>query len=80
MGFASSSAGVRFDWRRVLVKEYGTIFVLVAAFACLRIWSEYAVLGADALPSRSHFVVGALTWIALYLGTRALKKRRYISG
>ena len=67
-------AGMRFNWRRVLVKEYTTIFILIGAFFCLWEWSEYSERGASALPSATALLVGATAWFASYLAVRALKK------
>jgi protein-S-isoprenylcysteine O-methyltransferase Ste14 len=72
--FPAAVAGMRFNWRRVLVKEYTTIFILIGAFFCLWEWSEYSERGAGALPSTGSILTGALVWIAAYLAVRALKK------
>ena len=78
-GFRGSVAGMRFNWKRVLVKEYNTTFLLFGALLCLWLWSEYCVVGASALPSLSRFMAGAVLWVALYLGVRTLKKSDYIA-
>ena len=72
-GFRGSVAGMRFNRKRVLAKEYNTTFILFGALLCLRWWSEYGVVGASALPSRSSFMAGIVAWATLYLGVRALK-------
>lgn len=77
-GFRRSIDGMRFNWQRVLVKEYSTTFILLGALVCLRVWSEYSVIGASALPSRNAFIVGVVAWAALYLAVRALKKSGYV--
>ena len=77
-GFRQSVAGMRFNWQRVLVKEYNTTFILVGALICLRLWGEYVVLGESALPSRNTFIAGLVAWCVLYVGVRALKKSGYV--
>jgi protein-S-isoprenylcysteine O-methyltransferase Ste14 len=78
-GFRASTRGLRFSWRRVLVKEYTTVFCLVGTIACLRLWSEYRVAGAEALPSPAGTGIGLCVWIALYIAVRALKKSGYVA-
>ena len=65
---------MRFNWQRVLVSRYSTTFILLAALLCLRVWSEYSVIGASVLPLRNTVIVGVAAWAALYLAVRALKK------
>lgn len=77
-GFRSAVSGMRFNWKRVLVKEYNTTFILLGALFCLRVWSEYSVLGTGALPSRTSLIAGAVAWAASYLAVRALKKSGYV--
>ena len=72
--FRTAVAGMRFNWRRVLVKEYTTIFILVGAFFCLWEWGEYSERGASALPSAEALMAGAFAWFGSYLAVRALKK------
>jgi len=77
-GFRRAVFGMRFNWKRVLVKEYNTTFILLGALYCLRVWAEWSVLGAGALPSHTSIIAGAVAWAALYLGVRALKKSGYV--
>jgi protein-S-isoprenylcysteine O-methyltransferase Ste14 len=78
MNFRSAVSAMRFNWKRVLLKEYNTTFVLFGLLACLYVWSQYSVQGAAALPSRGVFFAGALAWAMLYLAVRALKKGGYV--
>ncbi len=73
-GFDASIAGMRFNWKRVMVKEYNTSFTLVAAMLALHLWARYCVDGVDALPASSSVVGFAAAWVVLYLAVRALKK------
>jgi len=79
-GFGESTAGMRFNWKRVLVKEYDTTFTLLAAMLALYWWGEYATAGAAALPASGTIVGIFVAWVALYLAVRALKKSGYIKG
>ncbi len=76
--FRSSVSGMHFNWKRVLLKEYNTTFILVALMVCLYIWTQYSVQGASALPSPSVFLAGVLAWALLYLTVRSLKKSGYV--
>jgi protein-S-isoprenylcysteine O-methyltransferase Ste14 len=78
-GFRNSVAGMRFNWRRVLVKEYNTTFILVGALVFLRLWSEHSIVGSGALPSPGSLFAGIAVWAGLYLAVRALKKSDYIT-
>jgi protein-S-isoprenylcysteine O-methyltransferase Ste14 len=77
-GFAASTANMRFNWKRVLVKEYNTVFVLVAALLGLQAWSEYRIAGSAALPSLADASIGLALWLVLYAAVRALKKSGYV--
>ena len=79
-GLGESTAGMRFNWKRVLVKEYNTTFTLLAAMLALYWWSGYSSGGAVELPSSDAMVAIFVAWVALYLGVRALKKSGYIKG
>ena len=78
--FRIAVAGMRFNWRRVLVKEYNTIFILIGVLACLEVWSDYIAVGGDTLPSTELALFGAFAWLASYLAVRALKKSGYVRG
>jgi hypothetical protein len=65
---------MRFNWRRVLVKEYNTVFVLVLALAVLKLWSEYLTLGQASQPPAGVLAVGFAAWLASYVFVRSLKK------
>jgi protein-S-isoprenylcysteine O-methyltransferase Ste14 len=69
---------MHFNWRRVVIKEYNTTFLLFASLIALKLWSEYRIAGPDALPSASQLSVGALIWGLLYVSIRSLKKTGYV--
>jgi protein-S-isoprenylcysteine O-methyltransferase Ste14 len=73
-GWSASVAGMRFNWRRVLVKEYNTLFVVPFALGLAKLWSDYEVEGASVLPSSSVLGFAFVLWLAAYLGVRFLKK------
>jgi protein-S-isoprenylcysteine O-methyltransferase Ste14 len=73
-GFNASIAGMRFNWKRVLVKEYNTTFTLIAAMLALHLWARYCADGEGSLPGSSSVIGFAAIWVALYLAVRALKK------
>ena len=67
---------MRFNWRRVLVKDYNQIFLSVLFLAGLVFWDDYVNSGADTLPPLVHVLVFVVPWIALYLLVYVLKKTR----
>lgn len=73
-GFRNSIAGMRFNWRRVLIREYGTTFGLALAIIGIRAYTLYKVLGEEAWTE----IRGLLWWlvpvIAAYVVVRYLKK------
>lgn len=73
-GYAASIKGMRFNWRRVLVKEYNTTFVLIAALIGLDLWSDYVITGPSVLPSSEWLAIGSALWLVLYAAVRTLKK------
>jgi protein-S-isoprenylcysteine O-methyltransferase Ste14 len=79
-GYRRSLRGMRFNWRRVLVKEYNTVLVLMAAIPCLELWSEYMIGGPAALPAPLYLIGAALLWLNIYLIVRTLKKSGLVRG
>lgn len=77
-GFDASTAGMRFNWKRVVVKEYNTTFTLLAAILMLYWWDEYRVSGPAGLPSQGSVIGLLVIWVALYLVVRAFKKTGFI--
>jgi hypothetical protein len=50
-GLGATLAGMRFDWRRVLRKEYGTTFAWLSGAFALLAWERIVRLGwAEAVP------------------------------
>ena len=79
-GWRASIGGMRFSWRRVLVKEYNTIFVVLLALVAVKLWSDYEVRGQAILPSVPALVISFCLWFAAYALVRALKKGGYVRG
>ncbi len=75
-GLHRSVEGMRFNWRRVLVKDYNQIFMSVLLLAGLVQWDDFVIQGPAALPSRSHVWMFLAPWMLLYLGVFILKKTR----
>ena len=79
-GYSNSVKNMRFNWSRVLIKEYNTTFALLAALVCLDMWSDYAVFGPEVLPPTNNFIGAIAAWVLLYVFVRTLKKRGYVRG
>jgi protein-S-isoprenylcysteine O-methyltransferase Ste14 len=77
-GWQQSIAAMRFNWRRVLVKEYNTAFVLVLALTVVKFWADYRVRGPAALPSGTALLFAFACWFCAYVCVRALKKTGYV--
>ena len=75
-GFRSSVADMRFNWRRVLAKDYSTIFLSVLLLAGLVRGDDLVIQGATALPPLTHVLVFLVPWMALYFVVWRLKKTR----
>jgi protein-S-isoprenylcysteine O-methyltransferase Ste14 len=73
-GWRQSLEGMRFNWGRVLVKEYNTSLLLVLSLALLLLWRQYRLGGAESLPSPPALVASLAAWAAVYLLARWLKK------
>jgi len=77
-GWSRSIAGMRFNWRRVLVKEYNTAFGLMFALTVAKFWVDYRVRGPAALPSSQALLFAFACWLCAYFCVRALKKTGYV--
>jgi protein-S-isoprenylcysteine O-methyltransferase Ste14 len=75
-GLLTTIRGMDFDWKRLVRKEYGTIFSSVSAVLLLVFWEHVYEQGFEA--SKDLLRVLACVWIPvtlLYLVARVLKKR-----
>jgi protein-S-isoprenylcysteine O-methyltransferase Ste14 len=73
-GWRQSMEGMRFNWQRVVVKEYNTALLLLLCLIVLGLWSQYQTGGTGALPRQAHLVGAFLLWLLVYLLARWLKK------
>jgi len=77
-GWRAAVAGMRFNWRRVLVKEYNTMFVVLLTLAAVKLWADYQVLGPPALPAPAAMATAFIVWLGSYLAVRTAKKTGYV--
>ncbi len=75
-GLGRTVGEMQFNWRRVVVKEYNTMFLAVMAMAWLVFWDDFAIQGEAALPAIEFVLAFLAAWIALYFAVWALKKSR----
>ena len=71
---------MRFNWQRVVVKEYNTLFISLALLVGLKVWSDYRANDPCGVCRPEYLVVSALAWLALYLIVRGLKKSGRLKG
>jgi protein-S-isoprenylcysteine O-methyltransferase Ste14 len=74
-GLRGTLRGMRFDWRRVVSKEYGTTFAGLSLVLLLLAWDGYRRWGAAGAAPTLRW--GAVLWAPLvvaYLAARTLKK------
>ena len=79
-GFRQSTEGMRFNWRRVLVKDYNTIFIAIAAVLVLSFWDDYRILGEQELPGSELALMVTVPYLLLYFLVWRLKKTRRLEG
>jgi hypothetical protein len=75
-GLLTTIRGMDFDWKRLVRKEYGTIYSSISAVLLLVFWEHVHEQGFEA--SKDLLRVLAFVWIPvtlLYLVARVLKKR-----
>ncbi|MDB5860284.1 MAG: hypothetical protein JWQ76_3973 [Ramlibacter sp.] len=77
-GWRQSLEGMRFNWGRVLVKEYNTALLLFS-LVVLQLWRQYRMGGTEALPEAEALAAALVAWGALYLLARWLKKSGAVS-
>jgi protein-S-isoprenylcysteine O-methyltransferase Ste14 len=74
-GLRSTFAAMRFDWRRVVRKEYGTTFAWISVALALIAWAQLDWYGAQA--ARSVLITLGTVWcgvFACYAVARWMKK------
>jgi protein-S-isoprenylcysteine O-methyltransferase Ste14 len=73
-GMRRTLAGLRFDWRKLLRKEYGTAFTWLSGVLALLLWERVAVPGASSIHQTATTI--GVTWTVLavvYSTVRMLK-------
>lgn len=73
-GWTRTTSQLTFNWTRVIVKEYNTLFVGVLALALAKFWSGYQVQGIAVLPDRPILITAFAIWLSSYILVRHLKK------
>lgn len=78
-GIRQSVAAMRFNWQRVLVKEYNTIFAVLAVLLFIQTWTRVGEGGMSEARWIWSIGIGCVL-LAGYLTVRALKKKRLLHG
>ncbi len=78
-GFRESVAAMRFNWQRVIVKEYNTIFGVLTGLVIVETWTRVAE--NDMTQARLTWTIGAgCALFGGYLLVRSLKKKQRLRG
>lgn len=75
-GMRDSVADMRFNWRRVLVKDYNTIFLTALALAALVVWDDFVIEGEAAARTLGEVLLVVVPWLTAYVVVWRLKKTR----
>jgi hypothetical protein len=78
-GWKRTVSLMSFNWTRVIVKEYNTMFVVVLALALAKYWSSYQVQGISVVPDAGTVIVAFAVWLSAYVFVRNLKKSGRLS-
>lgn len=79
-GLGVSIAGMRFNWPRLVRKEYGSAFAWVAGAILLRIWEVRTLPAYEAWrPSMLWYAVPLGLAIACWAAARFMKKKRMLT-
>ncbi|QYF99969.1 MULTISPECIES: isoprenylcysteine carboxylmethyltransferase family protein [Massilia] len=73
-GWKRTISLMTFNWKRVVVKEYNTMFVVVLALALAKYWSGYQVQGIAVVPDAGTVMIAFAVWLSSYVFVRNLKK------
>jgi protein-S-isoprenylcysteine O-methyltransferase Ste14 len=75
-GIRTTLAGMRFDWRRALRKDYGTAFAWLSTAIVLLAWERFQHLGFAGSEARiASLLVVYLAIVVAYVTVRRLKKQ-----
>jgi hypothetical protein len=76
-GLLAPFHGLRFDWKKLIRKEYGTTFAWMGGMLLLFVWEDTANRGLHVRDAGSYTLI-EVAWVVLilaYLTARILKKR-----
>lgn len=73
-GFRQSTTSMRFNWRRLAIREYGTTSGLAVAIIGIRAATLYELLGEEAKPEILSLLWWLVPVLAAYVCVRYLKK------
>ena len=78
-GFSESVGPMRFNWQRVVVKEYGTFFASLTALLVIQVWTRF---GEEGVAERDWIWIAGVACLLCggYLAARTLKKQRLLHG
>ena len=78
-GLGQTFGSMRFDWRRVLRKEYGTTFAWISVSMLIVAWERVTRLGFDAArPTLQRLALGFIPVFAAWFVVRRLKKTKLL--
>jgi hypothetical protein len=79
-GLGESIAGMRFNWPRLVRKEYGSAFAWIAAAILLRLWEVRTLPAYEGVrPYLAWYAVPLGLAIALWAVARFMKKKRMLT-
>jgi protein-S-isoprenylcysteine O-methyltransferase Ste14 len=78
-GIRQTLAELDFNWQRVLVKEYNTIFAVLGILLVIQTWTRVTE-GQMSQGSWNWVIASGCVLVGAYVAIRALKKKRVIRG
>jgi protein-S-isoprenylcysteine O-methyltransferase Ste14 len=75
-GVRHTFSAMKFNWRRWLIKEYGTQFVWLLGLALILLYKYPDLIGTDPMTKRRYVIVCVLVLGLYYLAIRYMKKSR----
>ncbi len=78
--YREAVAGMDFNWRRVVIKDYSTVYTWVAGMMVLISWEHAHWGGASFIDALASIIIPLGIATALVLLVRILKKRGMLSG
>lgn len=78
-GLETSLKDFRYDWKRAIRKDYGTVFGSVSGVIIIMGWKAYLFRGAESLQALAPFLILFAAVSFLYIFARIFKKSGYLS-